>query len=51
LENATTLGVVMLPVLEGIITGLSFSTTETQLLVVPKSIPITLLIYYNLRLN
>jgi hypothetical protein len=44
LENATTLGVVMLPVLEGIITGLSFSTTETQLLVVPKSIPITLLI-------
>jgi hypothetical protein len=42
LVNATTLGVVMLPVLDGIITGLPFSTTDTQLFVVPKSIPITL---------
>jgi hypothetical protein len=56
-ENATTLGVVILPVPDGIMTGLLFSTTDTQLFVVPRSIPITLLIcleppfYQNLLLN
>jgi hypothetical protein len=44
--NATTLGVVLFPETEGTMTGLPFSTTETQLFVVPKSIPITLLIYF-----
>jgi hypothetical protein len=42
--NATTLGVVRFPALDGTMTGFPFSTTETQLLVVPRSIPITLLI-------
>ena len=39
--NATTLGVVMLPDAPGMITGTLFSITETQLFVVPRSIPIT----------
>ena len=39
--KATMLGVVMLPEVPGMMTGASFSTTDTQLFVVPRSIPIT----------
>ena len=39
--KATTLGVVIFPDAAGIMTGALFSTTETQLFVVPRSIPIT----------
>ena len=42
--KATTLGVVLAPELLGTMTGCPFSTTDTQLFVVPRSIPITLLI-------
>jgi len=41
-ENATTEGVVLYPSLFVITVGTSASSTATQLLVVPKSIPITL---------
>jgi hypothetical protein len=44
-EKATTLGVVLLPVQDGIMTGFPFSTTDTQLFVVPRSIPITFPIF------
>ena len=42
LENATTDGVVRLPSALGMTTASPPSMTATQLLVVPKSIPITL---------
>jgi hypothetical protein len=45
LEKATTLGVVLAPVLVGTMTGSPCSTTDTQLFVVPKSIPIVLPIF------
>ena len=44
LVNATTLGVVRSPSALVMTTGLPPSTTATQLFVVPRSIPITLLI-------
>ena len=48
LVKAATLGVVVPPEEAGIITGSLFSTTETQLFVVPRSIPITLPIFLSL---
>ena len=42
LVNETTLGVVLFPYSLGMMTGLPFSMTATQLLVVPRSIPIDL---------
>ena len=45
LVNATTLGVVRSPSALAMTTGLPPSTTATQELVVPRSIPITLLIF------
>jgi hypothetical protein len=45
-ENPTIDGVVLAPSELGITTGLPPSITETQELVVPKSIPIILLIYF-----
>ena len=45
LANATTEGVVLAPSALAITTGSPFSIVATQLFVVPKSIPITLLIF------
>ncbi len=48
LENPTTEGVVLFPSALGITTASPPSITATQEFVVPKSIPITLLIYFYL---
>ena len=47
--NAITEGVVLLPSALGITTGSLPSITATQELVVPKSIPMILLIIYNFK--
>src|SRR4051794_18520861 len=51
LVNATTDGVVRAPSAFSITLGLPPSMTATQLLVVPKSIPMTLAIFYSLFLT
>ena len=50
-RKATIDGVVLFPSLLGITTGSLPSITETQEFVVPKSIPIILLIIYNFKFN